>query len=68
MKGKPSPFSQTDLNRVARAAKMSGLCAEIDFAQGRVRLVPEGSGQPPLRQGDTDPSIIDEINKVLGDG
>ena len=62
-----SPFTQSDLNRIAKAAKLTGMCAEIDFAGGKVRLTTDSVPQS-VRVGDTDPSVLDEIRRVLGDG
>ena len=62
-----STFTQSDLNRIAKAAKLTGMCAEIDFAGGKVRLTNDTTEQP-RQPGQTDPGVLDEIRRVLGDG
>jgi hypothetical protein len=67
-----SLFKQSDLNRIAKAAKLSGTCAEIDVSAGKISFSPVAASPAApaalVRHGETPQEVLDEIVSKLGNG
>lgn len=60
-----SPLRQSDLNRIAKAARAAGMTGEIDPVSGVVRFIPWTDR--PRQSADQDAAAA-EIERLLGNG